>query len=132
MSFPSITDNDLQHNYYHPDTINSYRALTPQARQQDTHYRDRRRNKPVVDLLSPNFSYVPSLRIQQTLYHTTQYARLDSCLPLRKHFRSRFPAANVNRLNEVVATDSYFSNTPSLDVGNLCHGGTTMVQLFCG
>jgi hypothetical protein len=57
---------------------------------------------------------------------------LDTRLPLRKHFKSRFPAANVNRLNEVVATDTYFSDTPALDDGIMEHGGTTMVQLFCG
>jgi hypothetical protein len=51
---------------------------------------------------------------------------------LRKHFKSRFPAANDSRLNEVVATDTYFSDTPALDVGLLGHGVTTMVQLFCG
>jgi hypothetical protein len=112
-----LTDNDLQHNDYHPDTINAYGELTPQARQQDIDYRNRRRNQPNVDILSPSFGFVPSLRIQHTLDNTTQFARLDARLPSRKHFRSRFPAANVNRLNEVVATDTYFSDTPSLDVG---------------
>jgi hypothetical protein len=51
---------------------------------------------------------------------------------LRKHVKIRFPAANVSRLNEVVATDMNFSDTPALDVGLLGHGGTSMVQLFCG
>jgi hypothetical protein len=32
-----LTDNDLQHNDYHPDTIIAYGELTPQARQQDIH-----------------------------------------------------------------------------------------------
>jgi hypothetical protein len=66
------------------------------------------------------------------LDNTTQFARLDSHLPMQKQFISRFPAANVSQLNEVVATDTYFSNTPAMDVGLLGHGGTTMVQLFCG
>jgi hypothetical protein len=41
-------------------------------------------------------------------------------------------AASVSRLNEVAATDTYFSDTPALDVVLLGHGGTKMVQLFCG
>jgi hypothetical protein len=57
---------------------------------------------------------------------------LDARLPLRKHFKSRFQAANVNRLNEVVATDTYFSDTPALDDGIMVHDGTKIVQLFCG
>jgi hypothetical protein len=51
---------------------------------------------------------------------------------LRKYFKSRFPAANVSRLNAVVATDTYFSDTPALDDGIMGHGGTKMAQLFCG
>jgi hypothetical protein len=51
---------------------------------------------------------------------------------LQKHFQSSFAAADVNRLNEVVATNSYFSDTPSLDAGLRGHFGTTMLQLFWG
>jgi hypothetical protein len=51
---------------------------------------------------------------------------------LRKHFKSRFPADNVSRLNEVVATDTYFLDTPALNDGIMGHGGTKMVQLFWG
>jgi hypothetical protein len=45
------------------------------------------------------------------------FAQLASRLPLRKHFKSRFPAANVTWVNEVVATIAYFSDTPALDDG---------------
>jgi hypothetical protein len=127
-----LNDNDLQHNYCHTETINAYGELTPQARQQDIHYQNWRKNQPDVEHLSPNFGFVPSLRIQHTLDNTTQFAWLDSLLPMRKHFRSRFPAANASRLNEVVATDTYFSDTPALDEGVRGHGGTKKVQLFCG
>ena len=36
---------------------------------------------------------------------------------MRKHFKSRFPAANVSRLNEPVATDTFFSELEALDAG---------------
>jgi Reverse transcriptase (RNA-dependent DNA polymerase) len=82
--------------------------------------------------LQPNFGFVPVERIRHTLDHTTQLARLDTRLPLRKHFKSRFPAANVSRLNETYATDTFFSDTPALDDGIYGHGGATMTQIFCG
>jgi hypothetical protein len=70
--------------------------------------------------------------VLHTLDHATQFYWLDSRLPMRKHYKRRFTVANVCRLNEVVATDTYFSDTPDLDAGLLGHGGTKMVQLFCG
>ena len=45
---------------------------------------------------------------------------------MRKHFKSRFPAFNIPRRNEVVATDTIFSDTPAID------SGVTMSQLFVG
>jgi hypothetical protein len=53
-------------------------------------------------------------------------------LPLCKHFKSRFPDANITHLNEAVATDTFFFDTPALDDGIMGHGETTMIQLFCG
>ena len=51
---------------------------------------------------------------------------------MRRHFKSHFPAANVSRLNETVATDTFFSEVESLDDGIPGHGGCTMVQLYAG
>jgi hypothetical protein len=82
--------------------------------------------------LKPNFGFAPSKRIQKTIEHTTQFCRLDARLPIRKHFKSRFPAANVPRRNEIVATDTFFSDVPAHDDGISGHGGATMVQLYCG
>jgi hypothetical protein len=82
--------------------------------------------------LAPNFAFVPEERIQKTMDHTTQFARMDTRLLLRKHFKSRFPAANVSCLNETVATDTFFFDVPALDDGIMGHGGTTMLQLYCG
>jgi hypothetical protein len=120
-----ITDDELQHSDYQTGSIDVYGDLIPSARQHDP-------NQPDLDTISPNFGFVPCLHIQHTLDHTTQIARLDTRLPLRKHFKRCFPAANVSCLNEVVATDTYFLDTPALDDGIMGHGGTKMVQLFCG
>ena len=85
-----------------------------------------------VDLLQPNFGFVPKDRVWHTLKNTTQYARADTRLPLRRHFKTRFPAANIPRLNEDVATDTFFSDVPAHDDGLPGHGGTTMAQLYTG
>ena len=47
-------------------------------------------------------------------------------LPFRKHFKSRFPALNVHRRNEAVATDTVYSDTPAID------NGATSAQIFVG
>ena len=90
------------------------------------------RHTPNLDAKRPYFLWTPLERIQRTLDVTTQFARADSRLPMRKHFKSRFPAANVSRLDDVVATDTFFSDTPAHDDGILGHGGATMVQLYTG
>jgi hypothetical protein len=50
-----LTDNDLEHNEYHPDTINAYGELLPIARQQDNHFQHQKRNQPDIEQLTPNF-----------------------------------------------------------------------------
>jgi hypothetical protein len=57
---------------------------------------------------------------------------MDTRLPHRKHFKSRFPAANISCLNKIVATDTFYLDVPALDDGIMGHGGTTMLQLYCG
>jgi hypothetical protein len=88
--------------------------------------------KPNLELLRPNFGWVPTDRIKQTIKATTQLARASERLPFRKHFRSRFPACNVDRWNEDVATDTFFCDTAAHDDGVLGHGGCTMAQLYVG
>jgi hypothetical protein len=53
-----ITDNDLQHNDYHPDTIDTSWELTPITCQQDLLYRNHRQNRPDIEQLTPNFALV--------------------------------------------------------------------------
>ena len=55
-----------------------------------------------------NFGWFPVDRIRKTLDCTTQFYRATGHHPFRKHFRSRFPAAYVRRLQEWYATDTFF------------------------
>ena len=88
--------------------------------------------KPDLEALRPNFAWIPKERIAATLKNTTQFYRAEERYPMRRHFRTRFPGANVNRLAEVVATDTMFSDVPALDDGIPGHGGCNMVQLYVG
>ena len=66
------------------------------------------KHSPDLEALRPYFGWTPLERIRRTLEVTTQFGRADQRLPMRKHFKTRFPAANVARLNDTVATDTFF------------------------
>jgi hypothetical protein len=78
------------------------------------------------NLLRPFFAWAPADTIKRTLACTTQYARGRVSDTLRQHWKSRFPACNVRRRNEAVATDTIFSDTPAVD------SGVQAAQLFVG
>ena len=72
------------------------------------------------------FAFAPADIVAATFNATTAYARSTHTIPLRRHFMSRFPALNVHRRHEPVATDTVFSDTPAVD------DGATFAQLFVG
>ncbi len=82
--------------------------------------------KPHYDALRPNFGWSPADAIKKTFECTTQWARMVERYPFRKHFKSRFPALNVIRRNEAVATDTVFSDTPAVA------SGCKVAQIFAG
>jgi hypothetical protein len=91
-----------------------------------------RRQFPHLDALKPYFGWASNEKIKQMLDNTTQHYRGVVHYPFRKHFKSRFPAANVPRRNEWVATDTFFCDTPAADDGIPGHAGATMMQLYLG
>jgi hypothetical protein len=90
------------------------------------------RHDPQYEAMRPYLGWVNLERVKKTFENTTQWFRASVRLPFRHHFKSRFPAANVPRLHETVATDTFFSDVPAHDDGVLGHGGATMVQVYCG
>ena len=78
-----------------------------------------------MEHLSRCLGWKPLDVIEQTLKATTQMAENHTRLPMRMHFKSHNPALNVRRLNEVFATDTFFSSEKAL-------GGYTMAQLYVG
>ena len=53
-------------------------------------------------------------------------ARMPMSTHLKKHYKSPFPALNVHRRNEAVATDTVYSDSPAVDCG------ATAAQIFVG
>ena len=83
--------------------------------------------EPDYEALRPHFGWAPVDVIKKTLEATTRYARqINDGGYLKKHFKSRFPALNVSRRNEAVATDTIYSDTPAIN------GGQTRAQIFVG
>ena len=70
---------------------------------------------PDYESLRPYFAFLPVDRIKKTFERTTQLARMPAGTRLKWRFRSPYPALNVDRRNEPVATDTVFSDTPAVD-----------------
>jgi hypothetical protein len=74
---------------------------------------------------STYFAFLPHDVIQHTLRQTTQLAKSTIHYPMRRHLKSRFQMLRHIRLNEVITTDTYFTNEKSI-VGFHC------AQVFLG
>ena len=83
-------------------------------------------SKRDYELLRPFFAWAPVDTIRRTIETTIQYARGRVSDNIRQHWKSRFPACNVRRRNDAVATDTVFSDTPAVD------SGVMAAQLFIG
>ena len=125
-----VTEDHMDFTDYVDACINSVRLVHSYVR--SVHEVQVERRQMDFNRLKPNFGWLPVERIKKTLENTTQYARADTRIPMRKHFKTRFPAANVPRWDETVATDTIFSDIPAHDDGIKGHGGTEMAQLFTG
>jgi hypothetical protein len=58
--------------------------------------------------------------IKKILEQTTQYARMPNGTIIKKHYKSSFPALNLQRRDERVTTDTVYSNAPDTDWGETC------------
>ena len=78
------------------------------------------------------FAFQPIDVVKKTFENSTQHYRKSEINPtqgistLGKHYKSPFPAHNHPRINEDIAADTVFSETPAVD------GGQISAQLFVG
>ena len=113
--YHDLIDNILD--YHHPAIVQAvYDVNTVESKPSKRDY----------ELLRPFFAWAPSETIRRTIAVTTQYARGRVSDTIRQHWKSRFPACNVHRRNEAVATDTVFSDTPAVD------SGVKAAQIFIG
>jgi hypothetical protein len=78
---------------------------------------DLRKKEPNYEKLRPYFMNLPTKVVQKTM-PVSSY--------LKHRYKSPFPALNVWRRPEAVATDTVYSDTPAID------GGEKSAQLFIG
>ena len=69
---------------------------------------------PKMKHLTKLLRWKPTEVIKKTLENTTLYAENVVRLPMRMHFKFRYPALNVNRLRETFATDTFFLSEKAL------------------
>src|SRR5687768_3611797 len=79
-----------------------------------------------VERYQPKLAWLPLDIIQRTFESTTQFYRTPMSTHLKKRYKSPFPACNVIRRDEPVATDTVYADTPA--IGN----GATTAQFFVG
>ena len=78
--------------------------------------------------LRPFFLFTDKRVIEHTLSNTTQYGRtLLATHSIKDTLKSRFPANNVHRRHEPVATDTIFADVPAI-----YSGGCKMAQGYVG
>jgi hypothetical protein len=86
------------------------------------------RHKINHEALRPFFLNVKAEVVCQTITNTTQFAHNLLAGPnMMKTYKSPFPACNVRRRNEAVATDTIVSQVPAIDTG-----GIKVTQIFVG
>jgi hypothetical protein len=73
--------------------------------------------------LHPNFAWASTDRVEASLDASTQFYRATQWSKrIKRHFRSRFPGANVTRINETVCTDTAYMKQPGHADGITGHG----------
>ena len=119
-----VTDNatpkcDLQHDLFEDDNFRgTYNvSLNP--------------SKSVTDDADPQkyqakLAWMPIPIVKKALKCTTQLAKIHLRLPMRHHYKSRFPQLNRNRLRETYCTDTFFSSVTSISDMHTC------MQIFVG
>ena len=82
---------------------------------------------PDYENLRPYFGWVNPDTVQKTIEQSSQWGvSSPNTFPIRKHLKSRNPALNIHRRHEPVATDTVFSDTPTVD------SGVKQAQVFVG
>ena len=113
FSYAHIVDNDMSDVSPYLERVTS--ANTNQTQVAPVNYKK----------YQAKLGWLPLNVIKKTFLNTTNLAKKILRLPLRRHFKSRFPQLNRNRLQETYSTDTFFSSVDGI-------GGVSCTQIFCG
>jgi hypothetical protein len=116
---PSDThDTNVKRKYeilvFHLDTLVMKDANDINQLNKDSFYSKALPAKIDYEKISPYFAFHPHDVIQHILSQTTQLAKSTIQYPMRRHLKSWFQMLRHERLNEVIATDTYIANEKSI------------------
>jgi hypothetical protein len=100
---------------FHLDTIVMKNTNDLNQLNKDSFYSKALPAKIDYEKLSPYFAFRPHEIIKHTQTQTTLLAESKIHYPTRRHLKSRFQMLRHKRLNEVIATDTYFANEKSIE-----------------
>jgi hypothetical protein len=100
---------------FHLDTVVMKDANDLNQLNKDSFYSKALPAKIDYEKLSPYFAFRPHDVIHHTLRQTTQLAKSAIHYPMRRHLKSRCQMLRHERMNEVIATDTYFANEKSIE-----------------
>ena len=76
------------------------------------------KDTPDYENLRLYFGWVNVDTVQKTIEHFTEWGvSLPNAFLMKRHVNSRNPALNIPRYHEPVATDTIFSDMPTIDSG---------------
>jgi hypothetical protein len=93
---------------FHLDTVLMNNDTDINQLNKDSFYSKALPDKIYYEKLSPYFAFLPLDVIQHNLRQTTQLAKFTIHYPMRSNLKRRFKILIHKRLNEVIATDTYF------------------------
>ena len=119
---------DFDEKGYHKDEITSISVnWYQQERYYSIHNKKVVRKAPDYEELCYFFLQIPAENVKKTFEATTQFARSGWLTDkITNTYKAPFPALNVTRRNETVATDTIYFPTPALGKG------VTSAQIFIG
>jgi hypothetical protein len=86
-----------------------------------------------LEQLRPNFAWASIESIKNTLDASTQFYRATQWTKkIKRHYKSRFPGANIDQINETVCTDTAFMEETGRADGIAGHSGSVGFQIFVG
>jgi hypothetical protein len=100
---------------FHLDTVVMKKANDLNQLNKDSFYSKDLPAKIDYEKLSPYFAFRPHDVIQYNYRQTTQLAKSTIHYPMRRHLKRRFQMLRQKRLNECIATGTYFANEKSIE-----------------